>query len=81
MEKFGLTARNRKIITDILAAYPEVERAIIYGSRARGSHQLGSDIDLTLQGESLTGRILAKIAHDLDDSDSPIYLIYPFTRH
>lgn len=71
MEKFGLTARNRKMITDILATYPEVERAIIYGSRARGSHQLGSDIDLTLHGEELTGRILANIVQDLDDSDSP----------
>lgn len=71
MEKFGLNAKNTKIICDILAKYPEVETAIIYGSRAKGNYRLGSDVDLTFKGENLTTSILSKIWHELDDSDSP----------
>ncbi|QIM63616.1 hypothetical protein A1D29_10110 [Pasteurellaceae bacterium Orientalotternb1] len=71
MEKFGLNAKNTKIICDILAKYPEVETAIIYGSRAMGNYRAGSDVDLTFKGENLTGRILSGIWHDLDESDSP----------
>lgn len=80
MENVGLTARNINIITAILATQPEVEKVIIYGSRARGDYRLGSDIDLTLAGKDLTPLILAKIAQALDDSDSPYLVdlsIYP----
>ena len=31
-------------------AFNEVEKAVIYGSRAKGDHRKGSDIDLTLFG-------------------------------
>ncbi|MDO5054256.1 nucleotidyltransferase domain-containing protein [Pasteurella oralis] len=71
MEKFGLSQRNIKIIIDILAKYPEIESAIIYGSRAKGNYRIGSDIDLTFKGKNLTDKTLSRIWHDLDDSDSP----------
>ena len=71
MEQFGLNERNIKIITDILASYPAVEQAIIYGSRAKGNYHIGSVIDLTLKGEELNSQILSQIWNDLDDSDSP----------
>lgn len=71
MPNFGLSERATKTITDILAKYPEVEQAIIYGSRAKGNYREGSDIDLTFKGEDLTYDIIKRIWGDLDDSDSP----------
>lgn len=71
MEKFGLNKRNIDIITNILSKYPELEQAIIYGSRAKGNYREGSDIDLTFKGNHLTRSILSKIWLDLDDSNSP----------
>lgn len=71
MPNFGLSEKAIKTIVDILAKYPEVETAIIYGSRAKGNYREGSDIDLTFKGQSLTVDTLFKIANDLDDSDSP----------
>jgi predicted nucleotidyltransferase len=50
-----------------LAGHPEVEVAILYGSRALGRHRPGSDIDLTLEGPALEGRVLALIDTELDD--------------
>lgn len=63
----GLPASAITAIQQVLASYPEVEAAILYGSRALGRHRTGSDIDLTLIGTGLTASTLAHIDADLDD--------------
>ena len=55
----------------VFARYPQVEQAILYGSRAKGTFRNGSDIDLTLKGDNLTHRELAKIELELDDLSMP----------
>ena len=90
MSDFGLSERSTSRIKNILKKYPEVEQAIIYGSRAMGNYREGSDIDLTLKGENLTREIACKIWNDLDDSYLPYFFdlsIYhqlshqPFIEH
>lgn len=71
MQQFGLSDKQLQIIRNILARYPEVEQAIIYGSRVKGSFQEGSDIDLTLKGKLITQDILSNIWNDLEDSYTP----------
>lgn len=50
----------------VLAAFPEVEQALLYGSRAKGTFKRGSDVDLTLCGRELNQRLLGKIDAALD---------------
>jgi predicted nucleotidyltransferase len=69
--RFGLSEATIDLVIGVLQSYPEVEKAILYGSRATGTFKNGSDIDLTLQGQKLTGDTLAKIASDLDDLPIP----------
>jgi predicted nucleotidyltransferase len=57
-------------IRGVLATFPAVERAVLYGSRAMGNFKPGSDIDLTLHGDDLTARMLGDIAEALDDLPS-----------
>lgn len=71
MSEFGLPPKALATVREILARHPEVDEAILYGSRATGRHRAGSDIDLTLVGSALTPRHLAHIAGELDDSSSP----------
>jgi len=71
MNSFGLEADNMNEIFSILAAYPEVETAVLYGSRATGRFKPGSDIDLVLTGNNLTNQIVLDIHAELDDSDVP----------
>jgi predicted nucleotidyltransferase len=54
-------------IQQVLAGYPEVEAAILYGSRALGRHRPASDIDLTLIFPAISAATLARIDADLDD--------------
>ncbi len=69
--KFGLKEETIAKIQAVFEKYPEVERVIIYGSRAKGNFRQGSDIDLTLVGKSLTESHRSKIASELDDLDTP----------
>lgn len=62
----GLTDLQRLSICKVLQNFPQVEQALLYGSRAMGRYRPGSDIDLTLTGDiDLTS--LNKISTLLDD--------------
>ena len=66
--RFGLKETVIHKIRSILAGYPQVEKAILYGSRAKGNYKNGSDIDLTLRGgPDLTLKVLYRIMDELDD--------------
>lgn len=71
MVEFGLPHSTTRTIRQILAEVPAVEKAVIYGSRAMGTHQPGSDIDLTLYGQGLDLDMLGYIATALDESPIP----------
>jgi len=72
--KHGLPTDVVRKITAVLARYPQVESATLYGSRAKGNYKSGSDIDLTLHGdEGLTLSVIYRILDDLDD------LLLPYT--
>lgn len=71
--KFGLDDATVASIVAVLRRYPGVERAVIYGSRAKGTYRPGSDIDLTLQGHTLTHEMRSRIASELDE------LLLPYT--
>ena len=66
-EQFGLDEKVIRQITAVLANYPDVETAILYGSRAKGNYRKGSDIDLTLKGQNLTVSTVFNIECEIDD--------------
>ena len=64
---FGLPPSSLKQIRSVFAGYPEVETAILYGSRAKGNFKPGSDIDLTFKGTGLDLTVLNRVDNELDD--------------
>jgi len=68
---FGLEVDDTKTILSIFAAYPVIESAVLYGSRATGRFKPGSDIDLVLTGKNLTNRTLLDVRVELRDSNLP----------
>lgn len=64
---FGLERTVIEKINSIFFHYPAVEKAIVYGSRAKGTYRVGSDIDLTLIGHLLDYEQLINIATEIDD--------------
>lgn len=53
-------------ITEHLASFPEVDRVVLYGSRARGDHGPRSDIDLAIECSDYAswGSIWAYLEYD-----------------
>ena len=72
--RFGLKQDSIQKIRAVFARYPQIEKAVLYGSRAKGDYKNGSDIDLTLVGGTdLTIQVLYKIMNEIDD------LLLPYT--
>lgn len=71
--KFGLKEETILKIISVFERFPQIERAVLYGSRAKGNFKKGSDIDLTLIGENLDLTLINKIETDMDD------LLLPYT--
>ena len=67
MKRFGLKEKTIEQIRDAFASYPQIEEAIIYGSRAMNNFKNGSDIDITLKGSELNHSMINKISRELDD--------------
>ena len=68
---YGLTDRQFEQIRGVLAQHPQLEGAVLFGSRAKGTFKQGSDIDLALIGDSLQFRDVLRLDHALDDLDLP----------
>lgn len=62
----GLKDRHREAIIAEIAASDSVERAVLFGSRATGTHTASSDVDIALFGDRLTLTDQARLAAALD---------------
>jgi predicted nucleotidyltransferase len=80
--RFGSKESTIQKICAVFARYPQVEKAVLYGSRAKGSYKNGSDIDLTLHGaDDLTLRVLYRIMEEIDDLLLPYTIDLSIFRH
>lgn len=70
MTRFGLTVSEQELICDVLRRHDEVIEAKIFGSRAKGTSQPHSDVDLALWG-NISISDLAAIAGELDELPLP----------
>ena len=71
MPAFGLSDKTLETVRSILASCPEIEKALVYGSRALGNYRTGSDIDITLIGAQLNTDMLFKLVRLFDESNLP----------
>lgn len=69
-KKFGLTQETIDKIHSVFLKYPSVQKVMIYGSRAKGNYNNGSDIDLTFIG-NISDKEWTGIHFALDDLLTP----------
>jgi len=63
---FGLSERIRADFDRVFAQYPAIERVLIFGSRAKGSAQAGSDIDLAVVASEMPDAEFARLWNQVD---------------
>jgi predicted nucleotidyltransferase len=64
---YGLKERDLEYIHAALVNWPQVEQAIIFGSRALGNYKKGSDIDLAITGQKVKESMCKKISEQLNE--------------
>jgi len=74
---FGLSPEVIEHLRQLFARHSEIERVIIYGSRAKGNFREGSDIDLAFEGDAIDLPLLLK----LDDLLLPYQLDLSLLAH
>jgi len=64
---YGLKDEHINKMLSVFVNYSEIDKVILYGSRAKGDFRNGSDIDLSLVGDELNSDILSRLESDFDD--------------
>jgi len=63
----GLPVEASTALLGTLSRSPKVKQVWLYGSRAMGRERLGSDVDLCLEGPSLTHADLLQLMESIDE--------------
>jgi len=63
----GIPALSQVQLERLFAALPNLHRVWLFGSRAMGRHQPGSDIDLCLEGQQISHRDLLRLLAAIED--------------
>lgn len=69
--RYGLTDRDMKTIQSILQSCPEINSVHLFGSRAKGNHRLGSDVDLAIMNEGVSEKSISKLRDQFEESTLP----------
>ena len=67
----GLSDSTIAHICTMFRRHPKIDKAILYGSRAKGTHKTGSDIDLTLIGAALDPDTISQLQVELSNGPLP----------
>lgn len=64
---FGLSDDVTSEIQDVFRRHSNIDKVLIFGSRAKGNYREGSDIDLAVIGSGVSFSQLLDINNDIDD--------------
>ena len=67
MNQFGISEKSYQLILGFFPKFPEVEKVLVFGSRAKGNYKIGSDIDLAIMGDNCTDRTAMDINGKLNE--------------
>ena len=65
--KYGLSEKVISSLKIVFLRHPQIQKVILYGSRAKGNFKPGSDIDLTLVAPQIDLTELLKIENEIED--------------
>lgn len=63
----GLTNYELAVISEVLKKYPQIQCAYLFGSRAKGNHHSGSDVDIALKGVAISNNVIRTLQYWLNE--------------
>jgi len=64
---FGLKESDLAYIVDAIKKLPEIKKAVIFGSRAKGNYKAGSDVDIAIYGEKVNFNTVSALQANLEE--------------
>ena len=58
---YGLLDRDIVYIKKALEHFEEIEKAVVFGSRAMGNYKKGSDVDIAIFGERVNNKVIFEL--------------------
>jgi predicted nucleotidyltransferase len=65
--KYGLTEQQLEQVIAITAGYPEIEQAILFGSRAIDTFKEASDVDIVIKGDKVNYALAMRLKSHLEE--------------
>jgi len=65
--QYGLSPDTIQKLNNIFDSEPQIEKVLLYGSRAKGNYKNGSDIDLTIFAPDFNLTDLSRIDNKIDN--------------
>lgn len=62
----------KKSLINVFKSYKEIEKVILFGSRARGDNKKSSDVDLCLVGQNINHLVVANATMDILEINTPL---------
>ena len=62
----GLQPAEVAEIIEIFKQFPQINKAYLFGSRAMGTHKVGSDVDIALIGKDID-KVITTISYTLNE--------------
>jgi predicted nucleotidyltransferase len=69
---YGIKDEYWKKLETVFVSHKNIEKVILYGSRAKGTNRMYSDVDIVLVGEKINNREYCSLVQEIDD------LLLPF---
>ena len=68
---YGITDKEWEKVFTTLSHFPNIQKAILFGSRAKGTNKPFSDVDIALVGDNVSINDLLQIKNEIDDQLLP----------
>jgi len=75
LNEYGLRQKDMEFLLNAFAELPEIEKVVVYGSRARGDYRNGSDLDLAIFGSEVSSSTILRLSSQLN-GESPLLIKY-----
>ena len=76
---YGLSSTQLEDVIRAIKRCPEIEKAILFGSRAIGTFKKASDVDIAIMGLNANYFIASKLKHNLEEETYlPFFFDYTF---
>ena len=72
LNQYGLSEKDMAYMDQLFRSHPEIEKVMLYGSRARRTFRRGSDVDLALTGQQVTFETVSDILFKLEEESQTL---------